>query len=55
MSKLVGYTNDQIATFSHDDNYYYISGDGTLPLNYTILNTFNKKKRDNSVALQIDF
>lgn len=55
MLKLVGYTNDQIATFSHDDNYYYISGDGTLPLNYTILNTFNKKKRDNSVALQIDF
>ena len=55
MLKLVGYTNDQIAAFSHDDNYYYISGDGTLPLNYTILNTFNKKKRDNSVAIQIDF
>ena len=55
MSKLVGYTNDQTATFSHDDNYYYISGDGTLPINYTILNTFNKKKRDDSVALQIDF
>lgn len=39
---------------SQDDNYYYIEGWGTSSINYTILSTYNKKKNDNSILLQIE-
>ena len=36
-----------------DDNYYYISGQGQLPINYSIINSYNVKKNDNTILLTV--
>lgn len=40
---------------SQDDNYYYIEGQGQIDINYTIIDTYNVKKLDNSILLNINF
>ena len=42
-------------TYTKDDNYYYIKGQGIIPVNYTIADTYNVKKSDNTIILEVDF
>ena len=49
MMKLVG------TSTSEGNDYYYISGYGKSSINYTILGTYNKKKTNNSILLEINF
>lgn len=38
-----------------DDDYYYIEGYGKQEINYTISNTYNKKKNNNTIILSANF
>ena len=38
-----------------DDNYDYIIGNGKVDVNYTIIDTYNVKKIDNSIILTVNF
>lgn len=38
-----------------DDNYYYIEGKGLSSINYSIANTYNKKKNDNTILFYAVF
>lgn len=42
--------------FPEDDDYYYIEGTGNKnSLRYTILNTFNKRRSNNTIILDVEF
>ena len=43
------------STLRQDDDYYYIEGFGQQEINYTIANTYNKKKSNNTIILNADF
>jgi len=55
MMKLSGYSTAQLDALEQDDDYYYIIGYGNSSINYIILPTFNKKKNNNTILLQVDF
>ena len=40
---------------SEDDTYYYVSGQGQISINYSILDTYNVKKSNNTILLNIEF
>ena len=52
MMRLEGYN---LQNLEQDDDYYYVTGYGTSELNYSILNTFNKKKSNNTIILKVEF
>ena len=42
-------------TLPQDDDYYYIEGYGRQDINYSIVNTYNKKKNNNTIILSANF
>lgn len=47
--------NSSVPIARQDDDYYYVTGKGQIDINYTILDTYNAKKVNNSIILVINF
>lgn len=48
------FRNDDSFTIAEDDTYYYISRQGRFDISYDIINSFNHKKLDNTIKLEVN-